>query len=250
MAPIALVTGASSGIGKALVKELLASGYEVIGVARSKEKLATLRHPLLSTYVCDVSRKEDVHSLSQELIQLKKIPKLFFLNAGISGLVALEGVDGFDVEAHRRIFAVNYFGVLHFVEEWMKPCIQNGGATFVVSSSIVALFAPPKRSAYAASKAAISKAFDSLRITHRKNRLKFQSVFCCPVDTPGLSAELPFTWSPEKMAKYMVKKAEQGKAHAYPSWLFTSVCKLLNKLPDRLVAWLMKYEKVKSNNLV
>lgn len=246
---IALVTGASSGIGKALVRELLARGYEVIGVSSSPEKLNQLQkeieHPLLSVYPCDVAKLEDVKAVSTRLQQAGKIPKLFFLNAGTVGHAAIEPEGALDLELHQRVFAVNYFGVLNFVKEWSQPCKENGGATFVVSSSILAIFAPRRRCAYSASKSAVSKAFDGLRLNFCKDNLKFLSIFVCPVDTPGLSAQLPFTWSPLKMAKYMVRKAEKGKAHAYPSWLFTGICKLLNKLPTSMVAWLMRHEKTR-----
>lgn len=242
---IALVTGASSGIGKALVVELLTRGYKVIGVSYSKDKLELVKqelsHPNFSVYTCDVSKSASVEQVSTALKKQHLVPSLFFLNAGIAGEAAMESIDRLETSHHKRMFEVNYFGVLNFIEQWLDPCKENKGATFVVSSSINAIFAPPAGSAYSASKAAIVKAFDGLRITHTGSNLHFLSIFCGPVDTPGLAGKLPFTWSAEKMATYMVDRAEKGKAHSYPSWFYTCLSKLLNLLPENQVLWVLKH---------
>lgn len=240
----ALVTGASSGIGKALVEELLSRGYEVFGISRSKENLEHLKLELnnahLHIFDCDVSDMSAVEALSSELNKQGYIPDMFFLNAGVAGEGALEPADVLDVECHRKIFEVNYYGVLNFVEKWLVPCKEKGGATFIVSSSINAIFAPPRGAAYSASKAAISKAFDGLRVTHAGSNIKFLSVFCGPVDTAGLVGKLPFTWAPEKMAQYMVDRAEKGKAHSHPSWFYSSLSRFLNLLSEKKLLWVLK----------
>lgn len=141
---IALVTGASSGIGRALVKGLLREGFEVIGISKSSEKLEQAKEEIRDgrffTYSCDVASLESTRHVSSQLKLDKKIPTFFFLNAGIAGLKAMEPTDSLDLDAHKKIFAVNYYGVLNFVTEWLEPCIENGGATFIASNSINAFF--------------------------------------------------------------------------------------------------------------
>ena len=241
----ALVTGASSGIGKALVKELLDRGYYVVGVSSDSEKLQTLSqnlcHPMLCLIPCDVTDRSLVLKISEALQEDGVIPELFFLNAGLAGIAAVEPITHLETCCHKKIFDVNYFGVLNFVEAWLKPCKEQQGATFVVTSSINAIFAPPGGSGYAASKAAISKAFDGLQLSYSKDSLNFLSVFSGPVDTPGLSGKLPFTWSSEKMAKYMVDKALSPKAHSYPSWTYSILAYVLNALPSRQVRWILEH---------
>ncbi len=240
----ALVTGASSGIGKNLVVELLNRGYEVVGVSRSKERLDRVKHelnnPYFHVYSCDVADMSAVEMISFELKSQGYIPNMFFLNAGVAGEAAMEPTDVLDTKCHRKIFEVNYYGVLNFIEQWLVTCKEKNGATFIVSSSINAIFAPPGGSAYSASKAAISKAFDGLRVTHAGSNIKFISVFCGPVDTPGLAGTLPFTWPPEKMAKYMVDRAEKGKAHSHPSLFYSSLARFLNLLSESKVLWVLK----------
>lgn len=103
----------------------------------------------------------------------------------------------------------------------------------MLTSSVNAIFAPPRGSAYSASKAAISKAFDSLKIMHRKDNLHFKSIFCGPVDTPGLLGKLPFTWPARKMAAYIVKRSSSKKSNLYPSLFYKKLSKILNSLPEK-----------------
>jgi 3-hydroxy acid dehydrogenase/malonic semialdehyde reductase len=234
---VALVTGASSGIGEAISKELVRRGWQVIGVARSMDKLDRLQKELSDSFLpieCDVSQKEHIIRASSFILEKGMIPSLLFLNAGIAGESAIENPDKFDLAMHEKIMNVNYMGVLGWVEFWEKPCIENGGANFIVTSSVNAIFAPPTGSAYAASKAAIAKAFEGLSLTYFGTPLKFSVVYPGPVDTPGLKVNrrLPFTWRPEKMGSYMVDCALQGKARCSPS-VYRLVAHLLRAMPIR-----------------
>lgn len=89
----ALVTGASSGIGKALVIELLKQNYQVLAISRSKEKLNRLKVEIsnqnLFIFSCDVSSREEVKNVFDELEQKNIVPKIFYLNAGIAGEASL-----------------------------------------------------------------------------------------------------------------------------------------------------------------
>lgn len=240
---IALVTGASSGIGEALSRELVKRGWSVIGMARSLDKLTKIQNDLGSAFIpvmCDVSKKADIENTSKQLVEQKITPSHFFLNAGIAGEKVIENPNAFDLSIHEQIMAVNYFGVLAFVEFWETPCQENAGANFIVTSSINAIFAPPTGSAYCASKAAIAKAFESLSLTYFGTNLKFSVIYSGPVATEGLKGKLPFTWKPEKMAKYMANFAMTGKSKGEPSIFYAVLCRLLRALPHN---WTMKILK-------
>jgi 3-hydroxy acid dehydrogenase / malonic semialdehyde reductase len=234
----ALVTGASSGIGEAISRELVKRGWVVIGIARSFDKLMQIQSELSDSFipmVCDVSKKEAIEETSRKILQKNLCPSLFFLNAGVAGETVIENPKKFDVKIHEEIMRVNYFGVLNWVEFWERPCQENGGANFVVTSSINAIFAPPTGSAYSASKAAIAKAFESLSLTYYGTNLRFSVMYPGPVDTAGLKSprKLPFTWKPEKMGKYMIDFALSSKSSCEPFFFYKIVTRLLRALPAR-----------------
>lgn len=235
---IALVTGASSGIGEALSLELVNNNWQVIGVARSKEKLNALGDSFpkgsFFPYHCDVSDAKEVEKVSSEIKKEIGIPSLFFLNAGTAGESALEP-DYLDPAFHQHIFDVNYFGVLHWVKAWEKACQNAGGATFMVTGSVNAFFSPPRGSAYSASKAAIARAFQGMQLSYANTNLNFSVVFSGAVDTQGLKGNVPFKWSPERMAKYMIKKALQKKPRSEPSLFYSLFSRLMGILPKPVV---------------
>ena len=209
MNPIVLITGASSGIGEALCKECVARGWKVIGVARSRDNLFALQtelgqekfHPI----VCDVSDNTAIRSSSEKLYKDGLIPTIFFLNAGLAGEACMEDPNQFNLEKHKEIMSVNYFGALTWFEFWHEICQTNGGASFVATSSVNAIWAPPMGSAYSASKAALAKAFEGLAITYVGTNLRFSVVYPGPIDTKGLKGTFPFTWKPKKMATAMIQ---------------------------------------------
>ena len=247
MNPIILVTGASSGIGKALCKECVARGWKVIGVARSQDKLLALQSELgqekFYPMTCDISVTTAVRLTSETILQAGLIPTIFFLNAGIAGEDCVENPTHFDLEKHHKIMAVNYFGALAWIQFWQKICQANGGATFVATSSVNAFWTPPMGSAYSASKAALAKAFEGFATTYLRTNLRFSVVYPGPVNTNGLKGSFPFTWKPEKMAKYMVKSALKGKSHCEPQIFYSLFVRILHVLP---YSWTMNFLKLLS----
>jgi 3-hydroxy acid dehydrogenase/malonic semialdehyde reductase len=239
----ALITGVSSGIGESLTRALIAKDWTVIGLGRRSEKLMTIKDNLGSSFIpmtCDVADTSDIQRVCENIVGQGFCPTLFFLNAGIAGEKVIENPEDFALKMHEDIMAVNYFGVLAFVEFFEKPCLENGGAHFIVTSSVNAIFAPPTGSAYSASKAAISKAFESLSLTYFGRGLRFSSIYTGPVATDGLAGRWPFTWSPEKMAKYMVHFSKRQQSRGYPSLFYMILCHLLNIVPDSFVMRILK----------
>lgn len=239
MKKYALVTGASTGIGEALCRELIKKKWIVIGVARSIDKLKAFESEfgknVFLPFVCDVAKSTEINRVSSELKQKNIIPELFFLNAGICGLDAMESKDKININFHRNVFDVNYFGVLNWISEWSDICRNSIGATFMVTSSLNAIFPPPRASAYSASKSAIAKAFESYQIQFINTNLHFLIVYPGPVNTKGLVGKVPFTWSPEKMAKSMIKSAFAKKLSSKPSPFHSILCHLFRWIPNKIL---------------
>lgn len=232
---VALVTGSSKGLGLSLTTELIKHGATVIGVSRSESKAPNtdvLLSKLFIPFIADVTQTSDITKLFSFLNENSLNVDLFFLNAGLAGEAAIEK-NGFDLNIHTQAINTNYFGVLNIVDEWLKHP-QKNTPHFIVTNSVNTIWAPPKGSAYAASKAAIAKAFDGLSVSLFE-KAKFSSVFCGPIKTDGLYGSAPFTWSTEKMSEYLLKFAEGRTKRRYPSVFYYILCRLLNALPYKFV---------------
>jgi dehydrogenase/reductase SDR family protein 7B len=159
------VTGASSGIGEALVLELAARGAKLVISARRAERLEALRLrcpdpsrvAVLPLDVADTARADE-HARTA-LIPFGRIDVMVH-NAGIGQRSrALETA----LDVDRRIMEVNYFGVIALTKALLPAMIAHGGGHLVVVSSVVGHVGTPLRSAYSASKHALHGFFDALR---------------------------------------------------------------------------------------
>lgn len=231
-----LVTGASSGIGRALAVEMVKRGWKVIGVGLSTELLDEVKQQLgddnFIPYVCDVSNFEAVCQASDDMKAKGFKPTLFFLNAGIR----VRDEKGKVVTAdYQNVFAVNYFGVIAWVEQWLPTVKSLGGGTFIATSSIAALFDPaPGGAAYGASKAALINSFRSLRLQYLNDNIGFSVVLPAMVDTKmgAPIGSVPFVHSAADEARYIVDQVFKGKKQIEPSLFWSIFSRLVRMLPD------------------
>ncbi|CAB3400635.1 unnamed protein product [Caenorhabditis bovis] len=163
---VVVITGASSGIGKALAYELFARGAKLILLARSVEKLSLISEELRLLYPNNKNYPAfhyfDIND--PENGPWDQIPKIDILinNAGLSmrGSVA-----DTPIEVHRQVMNVNFFGHVA-VTRLLLPKISPDGC-IVATSSVQGKVALPYRSSYSASKHALQAFFDSLRCEHK-----------------------------------------------------------------------------------
>ncbi len=238
---VALVTGASSGIGESLARDLAQRGWLVIGVARSADKLAKIKEDLKEAFipiVCDLSQLENITKTSQQIVEKNLCPSLFFLNAGITGDQMIEHCNHIDLALHEQFLQTGYFGVLGWVAFWEPICRKNGGANFVLTSSLNAVLAVPYRAGYCAAKAAVSKAFECLSMTYEDSVNQFSIVYPGPTATPGIRGSYPFMWTKEKLAKKMIDFALSKRKRYVPSSFYHYIAvPLLRMLPEK---WVVK----------
>jgi NAD(P)-dependent dehydrogenase (short-subunit alcohol dehydrogenase family) len=156
---IAVVTGASSGIGRRLASDLAERGATVVGVARRQELLADVETilrsstPDSSTRVCDVGETASYQRALDEIEQGHGRIDILINNAGIEQLTPVE--EGFS-EAYRRIFDVNVFGVMTGTLAVLPGMLARGSGIVVNVSSDSARAPEPGHGAYASSKAAVA----------------------------------------------------------------------------------------------
>ncbi len=158
------ITGASSGIGSSLARQMNAMGAIVITSARREERLLQLKekciHPeKLITIALDITNQSSIEHAVHEVKQLKGLDMVIH-NAGIAqkGLV-IEN----DMEVDRRIMETNYFGTVALTKAIMPIFMKQGHGWFSIVSSFAGVLGIPSRSAYAASKHALHGFFDSLK---------------------------------------------------------------------------------------
>jgi short-subunit dehydrogenase len=164
-----IVTGASSGIGRALALSLAERGAVLTVASRNRERLQELsrevteRFPAVPAPIavqCDVSNSQDVARLVGGAIEQVGDIDILVNNAGVSvygdaGLTSLED--------YRTVMSVNFLGAVCCMRETLPFMKRRGSGLIVNVASVAALHGVPYLSAYCASKAALVAASESLR---------------------------------------------------------------------------------------
>ncbi len=177
---VVLITGASSGIGRALATEFVNQGASVVAAARSKENLLTLERELsnskgkLLAVVTDVSREEDCKNLIETAVSNFGKLDILISNAGVS-MRAL--VQDLDLRVIRRLMDVNFWGTV-FCTKYALPYLLESKGSLVGVSSVAGYKALPGRSGYSASKFAMQGFLGVVRSENLKKGLHV--LIACP----------------------------------------------------------------------
>ena len=175
------ITGASSGIGEALVLNLAKQGARIIISSRRIEALDAVKEKCgdqkdnIIVQQLDLSSTENVEAAAQNV--LSKIDRLdyVFHNGGISQRSLTHETS---LEIDRKLMEVNFFGAISLTKQILPMFIQQGFGHFIITSSLTGICGIPLRSAYCASKHALHGYFDTLRAEHVKNNINVTIV--CP----------------------------------------------------------------------
>jgi short-subunit dehydrogenase len=153
---VALVTGASSGIGRATAKALQNAGYRVFGTSR---RVAAESADGVTMLACDVTNDQSVAKLVEEVLAKAGRIDLLVNNAGI-GL--LGGAEESSTAQARALFDVNVFGVLRVTNAVLPAMRRQGKGRIVNLSSVLGLIPAPYSALYASTKHAIEGYSESL----------------------------------------------------------------------------------------
>lgn len=155
--PVALVTGASSGIGEATANELVAAGYTVYGTSRRGAKAGTRAFPLLAL---DVTDDTSVAAVVEELLQREGRIDLLVNNAGFGlGPAAAEESS---IPQVRLLFETNVLGVVRMTNAVLPTMRRQGSGRVLNVSSGLGIIPAPFNAHYAATKHAIEGYSESL----------------------------------------------------------------------------------------
>ncbi|RMH82365.1 SDR family NAD(P)-dependent oxidoreductase [Pseudomonas sp. AOB-7] len=165
---VAAITGAGSGIGRALAYELASRGCHLAlsdisatGLEETRCALASrFKDVQISTEVVDVACREEVHGWADEVVRRHGQVNLIFNNAGVAHAGTVEG-SGYD--EYEWITNINFWGVVHGTKAFLPHIKASGEGHIVNISSIFGLFAQPGMSAYNATKFAVRGFTESLR---------------------------------------------------------------------------------------
>ncbi len=153
-----LVTGASRGLGRALVVELKKRGHEVIATARRIDDLADLE--VTAKVALDVTDPASVAAASAAVGAVDVVIN----NAAIT----VEGpVEALPMDAVRSVFETNVFGALRVIQAFLPGMRERRSGLIINISSVGGRFAPPLQGVYAASKAALEMLSEALRFEAR-----------------------------------------------------------------------------------
>ncbi|HEY5794463.1 MAG TPA: oxidoreductase [Bosea sp. (in: a-proteobacteria)] len=153
---VAIVTGASSGIGRVTAKALQVAGYRVFGTSR---RAASESVEGVTMLACDVTDDESVAKLVNEVLAKAGRIDLLVNNAGI-GLLA--GAEESSIEQAQALFDVNVFGVLRVTNAVLPVMRRQRQGRIVNLSSLLGLIPAPYSALYAATKHAIEGYSESL----------------------------------------------------------------------------------------
>jgi len=154
---IALVTGASSGIGEATAERLVRAGYKVFGTSRRAAPAGKRPFEMLPL---DVNRDESVEALVKEVIQQVGRIDLLVNNAGFG--VAPGGAEESSIEQAQAIFDTNFFGVVRVTRAVVPHMRRQGSGRILNMGSVLGFLPMPYGALYAATKHAIEGYSESL----------------------------------------------------------------------------------------
>jgi short-subunit dehydrogenase len=173
---IAIVTGASSGIGLAVAKLLTQKGAKVALAARSKEKLEEIAKKMPGSIVIqtDMTKKEEIKEMVKKVKQHFGRIDILINNAGQGYDASIENTD---TEIFHKLFDLDVVGPLIAIQEVVPSMKKQGGGAIVNISSGTALMALPNMSAYSSLKRALSGISLTANEEFKKNKIVVSVVY-------------------------------------------------------------------------
>jgi NAD(P)-dependent dehydrogenase (short-subunit alcohol dehydrogenase family) len=158
---VVLITGCSSGIGRALAEEFVRTGHRVVATARKVETVASLQDSRVLTARLDVTQAEDIERVMAEVLAWAGRIDILVNNAG-SGLIGPTAE--LDLDDLRRQFETNVVGPVALIQAVVPQFVAQGSGRIVNIGSVSGVTATPFAGAYCGSKAALHLLSDALRI--------------------------------------------------------------------------------------
>ncbi|HDQ00397.1 MAG TPA: SDR family NAD(P)-dependent oxidoreductase [bacterium] len=244
-----LLTGASTGIGKELARQLATRQNRLFLLARRedllRELVETLDYPQLDHryFVCDVADNQQVEKLCSDLLRQKIAFDVLIFNAGVGETFLVNHIDE---QNFRYLYEVNMMNIITFLKNLLPAMLEQGSGTIATISSFAGCRGMPRSASYSSSKAALSIFTESLRVDLWNSGINVSLILPGFVKTPMTDKNdfpMPFMISAEKAAKCIIKGLEKEKTTIpFPLRMWLTI-KLAKLLPDKFYANLMHGRK-------
>jgi NAD(P)-dependent dehydrogenase (short-subunit alcohol dehydrogenase family) len=208
MSKVAVVTGAGSGVGRAVVARLAGDGWNVALIGRSIESLKetiSLTVPVqgarLEAYPCDIGDQRGIHDVSVKVEQSLGGPSALVNSAGTK--VPKRSLDVLTPEAFDTMIRTNLNGAFYLANAFLPAMKRAGGGTIVNIVSDAAIIPNAKAGAgYSASKFGVRGLTQSINIEQRQHGIRATGIFPGDINTPLLNRR-PVPPSPEQRAQML-----------------------------------------------
>lgn len=237
MTKIAWITGASSGIGKALAERLLRDGYRVAVSARSADALAEIAssHPgKIGVYPLDVT---DPAAVKQVFAAVESEMGPVDLAVFAAGSYTRDYAQDFDSARTRQMFELNVLGTASCLETVMPAMTARRSGHIAVVASVSGYVGLPGAATYGATKAALNVMCEALYPELERSGVKITIINPGFVDTPLTKKNdfpMPFLVSSEEAADTIAKGLAKGKFEVIFPWKMAVAIRLLHALPHSL----------------
>jgi len=226
-----IVTGASSGIGRATALEFARHGSKMVLAARSAERLAELEREITAlgaevlSCLTDGAKEEECRRLIEKTVERFGTIHILINNAGISMRALFDDVD---LAVLKRLMDVNFWGTVYCTKYALPYIVKNRGSIVGVSST-AGFHGLPGRTGYSASKFAIHGFLETIRIENLKEKLHVMII------APG------FTTSEVRKHALLADGTEQGNSPREEKKMMS---------PEFVARWILKGIRKKKRNKI
>lgn len=239
---VALVTGASSGIGAAYARRLSLQGHHLILVARRRRKLEELASALESAevMVADLAIEADLQRIEERIRQAHGL-RFLVNNAGFGTLCSFLNSD---LESQDRMHRVHILATMRLTHAAVRGMVAGGSGSIVNVSSVAAFFHNPHNVSYGSTKAWINSFTESLFVELKSIDSPVRVQALCPGfthtefhDVMGFDkGQIPagFWYSPEFVVTESLKGLSRNQVIVIPGWRYRLLVALQNRFPRAL----------------